>query len=287
MRSDFAAFILTHGRPNKVVTISSLRRAGYTGKIFIVVDDEDSTIEQYKELFGDSVLVFSKDEIAKTTDQFDNFKDRRAILWARNACFDLAKEVGCKYFIQLDDDYTNFSYRRPGRLNGTYGWHGWTIKSLDDVLTAFIGFMEETPTLTIAMSQGGDHIGGPLRANGKPKKQIKRKAMNSFICDVDRPFQFSGRINEDVNTYVGLGRVGRLFFTYLPVQLNQMASQSNSGGMTELYLDSGTYVKSFYTIMVAPSCVTIAPMGMKNRRLHHRIDWGKAVPMIISESFAP
>ena len=73
----------------------------------------------------------------------------------------------------------------------------------------------------------------------------------------------------------------------LPVQLNQMASQSNSGGMTELYLDSGTYVKSFYTIMVAPSCVTIAPMGVKNRRLHHRIDWGKAVPMIISESFAP
>ncbi|EFC6976332.1 hypothetical protein DFZ72_21860 [Escherichia coli] len=39
MRDDFCAFILTHGRPDKVLTYRTLRRAGYTGKIFIVVDD--------------------------------------------------------------------------------------------------------------------------------------------------------------------------------------------------------------------------------------------------------
>lgn len=43
MRDDFCAFILTHGRPDKVLTYRTLRRAGYTGKIFIVVDDEDKT----------------------------------------------------------------------------------------------------------------------------------------------------------------------------------------------------------------------------------------------------
>ncbi|MEW3551668.1 hypothetical protein MZV21_26770 [Escherichia coli] len=39
MRDDFCAFILTHGRPDKVLTYRTLRRAGYTGKIFIVVDE--------------------------------------------------------------------------------------------------------------------------------------------------------------------------------------------------------------------------------------------------------
>ncbi|EFL0486748.1 hypothetical protein G8G26_005003 [Escherichia coli] len=30
MRDDFCAFILTHGRPDKVLTYRTLRRAGYT-----------------------------------------------------------------------------------------------------------------------------------------------------------------------------------------------------------------------------------------------------------------
>ena len=60
MRDDFCAFILTHGRPDKVLTYRTLRRAGYTGKIFIVVDDEDKTRHQYMAEFGEQVLVFSK-----------------------------------------------------------------------------------------------------------------------------------------------------------------------------------------------------------------------------------
>ncbi|STI12913.1 Uncharacterised protein [Escherichia coli] len=111
MRDDFCAFILTHGRPDKVLTYRTLRRAGYTGKIFIVVDDEDKTRHQYMAEFGEQVLVFSKADIASRFDEADNFGDRRSIFYARNACFDLAKLVGCKYFIQLDDDYHEFQFR--------------------------------------------------------------------------------------------------------------------------------------------------------------------------------
>lgn len=73
---------------------------------------------------------------------------------------------------------------------------------------------------------------------------VKRKAMNSFICSVDRPFSFMGRINEDVNTYTNLGRCGELFMTIGAVQLGQKQTQKNSGGMTELYLDSGAPIYS-------------------------------------------
>lgn len=79
MRDDFCAFILTHGRPDKVLTYRTLRRAGYTGKIFIVVDDEDKTWHQYIAEFGEQVLVFSKADIASRFDEADNFGDRRSI----------------------------------------------------------------------------------------------------------------------------------------------------------------------------------------------------------------
>lgn len=62
--------------------------------------------------------------------------------------------------------------------------------------------------LTLAIGQGGDYIGGEKATRFNDGIQPMRKAMNSFICSVDRPFQFIGRINEDVNTYVLRGRGG-------------------------------------------------------------------------------
>ena len=41
MRSDFAAFILTHGRAGSVITDKTLRKCGYTGPIVYVIDNED------------------------------------------------------------------------------------------------------------------------------------------------------------------------------------------------------------------------------------------------------
>ena len=67
--------------------------------------------------------------------------------------------------------------------------------------------------------------------------------------------------------------------------LNKAPTQAQEGGITELYLDFGTYVKSFYTVLTAPSCVTIRSMGQVHRRLHHHINWKSAIPQIIAEEF--
>ena len=282
MRDDFAAFILTHGRPDNVRTLRSLELSGYTGRVYLVIDDEDESGAEYRERYGDRVLTFSKDAVGETFDQYDQSPDRRSIVWARNACWQLARDVGARYFVQLDDDYTSFLYRRPGTRDGALGYHGWTIRSLDDVLAAMVAFVEETPAHALCMSQGGDHMGGADSANAA-RARLLRKAMNSFVLDAERPFPFSGRINEDVNTYVGLGALGYLLLTYSALQLNQLGSQSNAGGMTDLYLESGTYVKSMFTVLVAPSCVEIRSMGRTSRRLHHYVSWRHAVPKILAE----
>jgi hypothetical protein len=150
------------------------------------------------------------------------------------------------------------------------------------LLNYFIG----TPCLAIAMSQGGDFIGGSQKGNWPC---LRRKCMNTIICAIDRPFEFFGRINEDVNTYVTLGRRGHLFFTVLPVKILQLITQSNAGGMAELYLDSGTYLKTFYSVMYSPSCVKVGTMGDPRGgqvRIHHKINWHHCAPKILREEWS-
>lgn len=279
MSNDFAVFILTHGRPNNVITYDTLNRQGYTGPVFIVVDNEDKTIDEYKSKFGDKVIVFDKLAISKTFDEGDNFGDRRAVIYARNACFEIAKGLGITYFLQLDDDYYEFQYKINDKME--YPRNHFTIKSkLDSVFAHFLEYYKSIDAKSIAMAQGGDFFGGSS-AFGKPK----RKCMNTFFCSTERPFHFVGRVNEDVNTYTWYQSLGNLFLSIPFVMMNQLDTQSNKGGMSDLYLDSGTYVKSFYTVMYAPSCTKIGLMGATHKRLHHRIAWGNAVPCIIDEAY--
>lgn len=276
---DFAVFILTHGRPDTIHTLDTLKRGNYTGKWYLVIDNEDKQAERYYEKYGkERVIMFDKLAISKTFDTADLSQERRAIVYARNACFQIAKDLNLKYFVEFDDDYTSIGIRYPkdGKLSQL------SCENLDEIFELMVDFLLETDALTVCMSQGGDHMGG---LTGRWKKSILRKAMNSFFCRADRPFQFLGRVNEDVNTYTLLGSQGQLMMTITDLMLNQVQTQSNSGGMTDLYLDGGTYLKSFYTVLYMPSAVTVQPMGTSHKRLHHKVNWKHCVPLILDERY--
>lgn len=276
---NYAAFILTHGRPDGILTWRTLRACGYTGRIYIILDNEDPTIDEHREKYGaDNVVVFDKAAVEAEIDTADTQPDRKAVVYARNASFQIARDLGLDYFIQLDDDYQRFSYRviQEDTLLAP------AIRDLDAVFEAMFTFLDDTGAASVAMSQAGDHIGG---LGGNIRKKIRRKAMNSFFLRTDRPVQFIGKLNDDVNAYVVHGSRGDVFFTIMHLCLVQRATQAGEGGMTDTYLKYGTYVKSFYTVMMAPSCVQIQPMpGNTEHRIHHWVNWTYAVPKIINES---
>lgn len=284
---SFAAFILTHGRPENVKTYRTLRNYGYTGKILLVVDDEDLSLKKYEENYPGEVVVFSKEKASKLFDEGDNFKDKRAVVYARNALWNIAKDQGITHFIELDDDYTGFYYRIDDV--GLYGH--WKIRC-DWLFENMCKYLDSTPFATIALCQGGDHIGGGA---GVSSNNTSRKAMNAFVCKTDRAFQFPGRINEDTTAYTTLQRAGVLFLTTIAAQVNQVTTQASSGGLTDIYKALGTYVKSFYSVMYTPSAVSVGILkdaGTKNgtksegnARLHHRVKWSACAPMIIRENF--
>lgn len=277
---SFCVFILSHGRPDGLRTLKALQRQGYTGPWRIVVDSDDRCVAQYQARYGhDQVVVFDKDEIAPTFDLADTLPERRVAVFARNACWKIARDLGYSYFLQLDDDYSSFLYReqRGARL------YGIVVRSLDDLFAAMLDFLDDTGAATVALAQGGDMLGGVLSRRWQAK--ILRKAMNTFFCRTDAEWRFMGRVNEDVNAYTVLSTRGLLFFTTMYAMITQARTQSRPGGMTEEYLASGTYVKSFYTVMMCPSGAHVEMMGETHRRIHHRINWRTVAPLILAESY--
>lgn len=262
MRDDFAVFILTHGRADNVVTLRTLERQGYSGRWYLLIDDEDSMAPTYYEKFGrDHVITFCKQAALDRADTMDNFNEHRAILYARNESFRIARELGLTYFLQLDDDYSIFMLRYP---DGSKLAHlTLTGKNLETLFEAMIDFLDSSGALTVAFAQGGDYIGG--LAGGAYEKRLMRKAMNTFFCRTDRPIEFRGTMNEDVTAYTTLGSRGDLFFTVADACIAQLQTQSLSGGMSEAYSESGTYLKTFYSVMSMPSCIKVSIMGEKHK----------------------
>ena len=265
LRDDFAVFILTHGRADNVVTADTLKRQKYSGKLYFIIDNEDDTAELYREKFGaENVIMFDKAAAVARADTMDNICEHRAILYARNESWRIAKELGLKYFLMLDDDYKDILIRWPEgtKLKGK----SMVGPQLDGLFEAMLTFLDASGAAMVALAQGGDMIGGVN--GGGYKMGLKRKCMNSMFCRTDTPVEF-----------------GVLFFTFMRCQVTQIQTQSLSGGMTEAYKESGTYTKSFYSVMSMPSCVEIGKMGGSHQRTHHQINWDCCVPKILNQKY--
>lgn len=282
-RNDFCIFILSYQRPERARTVRNLKLANYTGPYYIVLGNDDKKIDEYKETFGEEhIIIFDKEAEAKECDTCDNYHKMNIVLYARNVCFKLAEHLGYKYFLELDDDYGKFAYRyfdENDHLCTQY------IQEFDDICDLMIDFLEDTQALSVAMAQNGDFMGGSSSTTNLARKGYSRKVMNSFFCTTERPFKFVGTINEDTNTYCLLGSQGNLFLTVSLMAVDQAKTQQRSGGLTEVYNDLGTYVKSFYTLMNCPSFAGLGTVGNDHPRIHHNVKWKYAVPQIISNKY--
>ncbi len=274
---SFAVFILTHGRPDNVLTYKTLKKCNYTGKIYFILDDEDLTIDRYIENFGiENIIVFDKKTMADNMDEANNFNNRKVIVHARNFTFKIAKKLGIKHFLQLDDDYYEINYKYLD-IKGSK-----MPKNIDKIFDLMITYLKSIPALSVAFAQMGDFIGGI--DNGKGLYRFsKRKCMNSFFCSTDKYFQFLGSINEDVNTYTTLASRGNLFLTIPVIAINQKDSQLQKKGMSDIYKEQGTYIKSFTSVLFNPSGVKASIMNANHKRIHHSIKWKNTTPMIINQ----
>lgn len=294
--NEYCIFILTHGRAGNVKTIRTLRKSGCTSKIILLIDNEDEQEQKYRELYdgkdGCSVYVFDRMVAYNLTDTMDLNPSRKSVVYARNMTYAIAEELGYKYFVMLEDDYQDFQHRWVKvEPDGSKILCVRTLKSLDPkygLMDKCIGvamdYLRNTQATQIGFAQTGDLIGGADSFIKFYHNRV-RKIMNFFCCRIDRPVKWLGRMNDDVNLYIWSGSQGTIFLSFRDFTVKQETTQLAEGGMTAEYKNFGTYTKSFYSIMLCPSFMTIGAMGWHNYRMHHQIEWGNAVPKIISDSY--
>lgn len=279
LKKDFAVFILSHGRANEIKTVETLKKGKYTGDWYVVIDNEDDDEEKYREKFGEKIIQFDKKEVADMTDTGDTDDDRRVGVFARNFIQDEAQRRGYKYHVQLDDDFSGFSFRyiENGRLASK------KCTDLDKLFYEVVNFQDKTNITALSFGLSSDYLGG-IKSD-KYNQGLFRKTMGTFFLRSDDIEKFKMRMNDDITTCILNTSKGKLYFSIAYIQTETPPTQKMKGGMTDAYQDNGTYRKSFYSVLCCPSFVKIAAMGIKSFRIHHKINWNNCAPKILNEKW--
>ena len=276
MRDDFAVFILSHGRAESQTTLKQLEIGNYSGKWYIIVDDLDDQKDQYIEKYGDHVIVFDKREQAKVTDTMSSKEELRSVVYARNKAYDIAEELGLKYFAQLDDDLNRLMYRfvEDGKLKSSQ------IRSMDMIFEAMIDFLEVSGAYSVGMCSANGLIGGAK--NEKFQKRVLIELYQCFICKTNRRIKFVGILNEDDNACNLMSKVGKMTYAISDIMMTAPLRSTNSGGLNELYIDNDAYIRAFHSIIPTPAGLKIKAKGQNVTLVRSAKN---LFPKIISESW--
>ena len=299
---DYFILILSHKRAEflKEKTWAMLNKKNSTAKRIVLLSDDDPTIDEYRKIFGsDNVVIFNKEESERKfhIDLIDCYHkendNKKGTVWARNTQYDVARKLGYRYFIVMDDDYTDVNVRKLlYKKNGkpylplvTYllgNDDGMSI--FDRVCLNYFDILNSSPWLYIvSFAQTGDYPGGWHTT--MVREEYRFKSMNVFFCDTEKEVRFYGRMNDDVSSYVLNGSRGQLSLTLHGPVVSQTTTQAAKEGMTDIYKAFGTYVKSLYTCIQNPSSCKIGVLGNTFPRIHHNIFWKYAIPCVLDDKY--
>ena len=277
MRDDFAVFITSHESPYVCKSLTSLVENGYTGAIYLVIDDMDKRIVEYKSETR-KTLVFHKLHYVETLDiGMSTYNPQlAAVLYARAAVEDFAKALGLKYFCVMDDDLIGFRVRLP--IDNKLA----SFKSinLDRVFDAYIEYMDNTPICCLSFANDGSFIGG---VSAFDKVLERRSCHTVFIRDTERPFDWSFAVNEDYISSLRMSNVGSVMFTLPFVQRTITGMGDRDEGMSDVYKTTSDFQRAFYATIARPD---VCLPRYYNDKFVIGVNKKGAYPKIISDYYA-
>lgn len=207
---------------------------------------------------------------------------KKVVAPARLAAYDVARKLGIRFFMELDDDWNGIqipsyiSDQLPSRkrLYIKKEPEDFAIKYFKSIVERIFDLVEETGS-TIAFVQSGELLSADVS-----HYHFKPKTMNTFILDTENPMPFGG-FNEDVNVYCRRNmekpcfQVGYLIWSHGGSQLRQGIEYT------------GTWEKTFATVIVNPTATrlsTFKNMGAGNddnmnySRIHHNVQYERTQP---------
>lgn len=282
MLNDFAVFIITHGRPYKQITYNMLRAKGYTGKIYLVVDNLDNTLDEYKRLYDGEVLVFNKLEYVAKTDCALGEKFINFAVFSRNAVEDFVKQLNLKTFLLIDDDFSNVRMRlvREEKLLSRQ------IENFDYVFSCISEYLLSANISTAGVNQS--FFGG---VKGLNVASLRHRLFNGmFFRNAGHIVEWKSNMLEDIITCVLCGNMGEPFIKLMQFQFDTepTGGENSVGGNASVYNSYDHFKQMFFPIVFCPSCFIL-----DDRAMSHLDTTGKCatilyehtVPRLISSSY--
>lgn len=267
----YAVFIISHERADRVETYSTLRSSGYTGQIYVVIDDEDTQLLKYQNRFGTDVLVFNKRRCSDATDTLESSKRSASAVYARNAVEVMANARGLDAFIVMDDDITNLRFR----------WmeddvcKSLRAGSLDSVLDWYCEYLCTCDIATLSFEHCMFYLGGI----SDDKIANERWTYQIHIRNVKYPVDWIAVFNEDIITEISTATRGYIWWSLPHIVFDNVAMNCESGGVKELYESISKYKRAFMATVANPSS---CKPGYSHGKLRIQQNKKTSYPMIIS-----
>ncbi len=276
---NFAVFIISHGRPDRQHTLKTLRRGGYTGRIILVLDDEDSTYEEYKANDAE-IIQFSKLRFMVIADTVEREKRDASAVYARNAVEAFAKELRLDTFLMIDDDITGLRYR----------WiENGSVKSLavkgglDKVFEYYSQYMLDTGIACTSFPFTMFYIAGTHDLERRITEY--RHTYQIHIRNAHKEVEWTGTINHDTITQLLTMKRGYIWWSIPHLVFDAKPMNSESGGLKEVYDTIGDFNMAFLAMITSPDCCSIVPSKGGRSSLQIKENKLTSYPMIVSQEY--
>ncbi len=288
MRDDFAIIIPSYNRFDvlKKYTLNMLEKYNYDGKWYVVVDDNDPQLEEYKNgIPKEHLFIFNKKEHYNGYDTFYNKKDFNCKLYALDYIQnELVYELNLNFYCIIDDDISNFIIRLPYK-------NKLLAKKINDIqfndgLEYHLDFLNDTHYSNVSFCNEMGLFGGVtdnIFIDGYVNKML-----SIYLMKVDKPYPFYSIFEEEVNTEYLNGLYGKyvisLPFLFYKGKKFVLSKNRNDGGNSELYntFTNTKFLELMTLLMCRPNSIIKIIYNNKNTYgFHYNKDYENIYPKII------
>ena len=270
-------FIPSYHRAENLKTIKYFLKHNYNPKkLHVFIDDDTDDIGEYQEVANKlefNLHIFNMNEARERFDYVHRASvSRRSAGQARNMFYEFAKELNIDFYLVIDDDTSHYQVRPFAVYT--------RMANIDDLSLVFNGvkeFMQRQKIGVFGLSQTGDMF---ERIN---RKIMRRKVMNTTFYNTNFIYRGERGVQDnDTSQFVGILNEG--YFTgslASGLVLNQVASATAKGGLTDLYNECKLLNKSLIIPIQFPSLCHAEKQKKNGGRLHHRINYRYLAPRLI------
>lgn len=244
-------YIISYERP-ECQTAQLITRMGWPDKHWhIMCEDDDPTLDEYRKKWGKHVLTFRIQDYLYTTDYLDNAGTTLAHGAApvRNAVIKYSHDHGELRHWQMDDDYdaikrTVFKDGQP--VTESCQTFAQVMQYMSQI--ADIGYSARIPVT-------GSTVANKMYPDEYDHWSVKVFSLFNIDSNGLDP-KWRGRLSDDtINCLDVLNSTRPTELIFKCLSVNTAPTQTNKGGLTEFYKQTGSIRKIAYALMINPIAV--------------------------------